>query len=458
MKFSLEDLLKATGGKCLNPERLGNNLVTSVSIDTRTIQRGALFIPIKGEQFDGHGFIETAYEKGAIVTFTQEEKISETNLCHIYVKDTKKALGDLAHYYRQQFSIPFIAVTGSVGKTSTKDLIAAVLSAKYRVHKTEGNFNNDIGVPLTLLRLNVKDEISVIEMGMNHLGEIAYLSHMVQPDMAVITNIGVSHIENLGSQEGILKAKLEITEGLKKQGKLIVCGDDAHLNKILFPKITYGKNVQNDYRVIQIENREGEVCATLCSQSQTYDMKIHALGEHMIYNALAALAVAEHFDLSKEEILRGYLVYKPSNMRMQRKRSPNGLTLLDDAYNASPESMEAALLVLEQYEAEGKKIAVLGDMFEMGTFSQTLHEKVGLRASQMQIDCICVIGPFATYIGKEASKNASIEVKYYTDKQSFIKDCPSFLKPNDVLLFKASRGMHFEEIVEAVGKVNFDEK
>lgn len=460
MRLTLEDVLKATGGRCLNADCFGNNLITSISTDTRQIREGSLFIPIKGEHFDGHAFIETAVKLGAVATLTENAEVVNTSLCSIYVPDTKKALGAIAHYYLKLFNIPVIAVTGSVGKTSTKDIIAAVLSAKFNVHKTQGNFNNDIGLPLTLFNLQETNEIVILEMGMNHFNEINYLSKIAQPDIAVITNIGVSHIENLGSQEGILKAKLEILEGLKEEGLLILNGDDALLSTVAYDKLlTYGKRDSNAYRAESIKMQGDKISATLITPQDTYEVTLNALGEHMIYNGLVAVAIAEYFGLTKEEILAGFLNYTTSKMRMNKIEAENGLILIDDTYNASPDSMCAALKVLESYESKGKKIAVLGDMFEMGAFAPKYHKQVGQQAAQSKIDLLCTIGELAYAIHEGANTKVSdIEKYHYKTNERFLQDCHNFLQAEDVVLFKASRGMQFEKIVEAIRKVNLNEK
>lgn len=460
MQLTLEEVLNATKGECLNPENLGKNFISNISTDTRQITRESLFVPLRGERFDGHDFIETAYKQGALATLTEEAQIPVQGLCTIKVSDTKKALGDIAHYYRMKFNIPLIAVTGSVGKTSTKDLIASVLGAKFKVHKTQGNFNNDIGLPLTLLQLDETHQIAVIEMGMNHFKEISYLSQLAKPDIAVITNIGVSHIENLGSREGILKAKLEVLEGLKENGLLIVNGDDDLLSTVKYPKLlNYGKQDQHAYHLADIK-AEGDIQkAKLITPQDTYDITLNALGEHMLYNGLAAVAIAEYFDLNKQQILEGFLSYTSSGMRMHKIQTDNGLTIINDAYNASPDSMQAALKVLEGYQTNGKKIAVLGDMFEMGEFATFFHQQVGEIAAQTKIDCLCTIGSLAENIYKQAKEKAEgKELRHYMTKEAFIVDCHNFLHTKDVILFKASRGMHFEKIVEVLRKVNLNEK
>lgn len=459
MELLINQIIDAVGGECLNVPSDGNNLITSISIDSRNITSNALFIPIKGDNFDGHKFITSVFEKGAIATLTQEKEIKDRRLWTIYVADTKEALLKLAAYYRKQFDIPVIAVTGSVGKTSTKDLIAAALSGKYHVHKTEGNFNNEIGLPLTLFGLDNAHEVAVVEMGMNHFGEIHTLSMTGAPDIGVITNIGVSHIENLGSQEGILKAKLEILDGLSEKGLLILNGDDALLHDVTTQKckvVYYGCNENNAYYAKNIVQSKESISAKVTTPGNTYSITLNTLGEHMISNALVAIIIAEHLGLSKEEILRGFASYTPTKMRMNKLQYKNGLTIIDDTYNASPDSMKAALKVLGDCMTEGKRIAVLGDMFEMGEHAPTLHEEVGKCIGQYNVDMLCTIGDFAQYIAAGArSLQANTIIKHYNTQEDFLKDIGQIVASKDIILFKASRGMHFEKLVDAVGKVSF---
>ncbi|MHC1747400.1 MAG: UDP-N-acetylmuramoyl-tripeptide--D-alanyl-D-alanine ligase [Cellulosilyticaceae bacterium] len=459
MQLLIDQIIDAIGGKCLNTPSVGNNLVTSISIDSRNILLDSLFIPIKGDNFDGHKFISSVFEKGAIATLTQEERVVDERIYTIYVEDTKKALLRLASYYRTLFEIPVIAVTGSVGKTSTKDLIAATLSGKYTVHKTEGNFNNEIGLPLTLFGLNKTHDVAVIEMGMNHFGEIHKLSLTAKPDIAVITNIGVSHIENLGSQQGILTAKLEILDGLSDEGLLVLNGDDPLLQTVQMENgrlIKYGRNHDNTYYAENVIQSEDAISADITTPKEHYAVHIATLGEHMIANALAAIAVAEHLGLSKDEILRGLASYSPSKMRMNKMQYPNSLTIIDDTYNASPDSMKAALKVLSDCKSSGKKIAVLGDMFEMGEHAPNLHEEVGKCIFNYNIDVVCTIGNLAKHIAMGARQlQGHTIVKHYETQQEFLDNISQVVSANDTILFKASRGMHFEKLVDVVGKVSF---
>lgn len=462
MKLCLEDILKAVEGKCLNEEAFDTNKqILDIVTDSRAITASSLFVPLKGENFDGHVFIKDVYDKGSIVTLTMNEEVVDSRLCTILVEDTGKALLDLGHYYRNLFDIPVIGITGSVGKTSTKEIVSAILSGRYNVHKTQGNYNNEIGVPLTLFKLRPEHEIAVIEMGMNHFGEIHNLSYAATPNMGIITNIGTSHIENLGSREGILKAKLEILDGMEEGGKLIVCGDNDLLGSMPVQSIEvvpYGFTEDKPYRATNIVTNGEYTSAHIQTPSESYDIEIKALGEHMIYNVLAGIAVAEACGLTEEEIKQGLKNYAPAKMRMHITKGINNMTLIDDTYNASPESMKAALKVLKDYESKGRKVAVLGDMLEQGEFAPDLHASVGEAAAALGIDLLCAVGPLARHIYEGAKKAGNIQVVYYETKEAWMQNKEQFLQDEDTLLFKASRGMHFEEMVEELGKVKSDGK
>ena len=457
MKLSIKEIVDAVNGKLLNPQLEKVSLpIECITTDSRKQMEKGLFIPLKGERFDGHDFICTVYDKGAIATLTMNEEVVDEKVATILVEDTNRALLDLGRYYRKQFQIPVIGITGSVGKTSTKEMISAVLSGKWNVHKTEGNFNNEIGLPLTLFKLESSHEAAVIEMGMNHFGEIHNLTCSALPDVAVITNIGTAHIENLGSREGILKAKLEILDGLHEDGLLVINGDNdllSTLSDLPVPSISYGLQSTNDYWAKEIHSEGEYTFATVMSPRQTYPIRIKALGEHMVYNTLAAIAVAEHFKLTEEEIMNGLSSYEPAKMRMHITTLESGLTIIDDTYNASPDSMEAALKVLRDYQVKGRKVAILGDMFEMGDFAPKLHEEVGEFAAEASIDVLIAIGDLAHHIYKGYKKKGTKDAYYFKTKEAFIENIVHVIQKDDCVLLKASRGMHFEGLIEEVRKV-----
>ncbi len=460
--LSLEEIVSAVGGTCLNGNP-DNITITSVSIDSRDIKKGALYIPIKGDRFDGHGFIEEAFDKGANIALTQNKILPTTDDVLIYVKDTKKALMDLASYYRSCFHIPVVAVTGSVGKTSTKDLIAAVLSSKYNVHKTQGNFNNEIGLPLTIFGLTKDHDVLVVEMGMNHFGEIHKLSQIAKPDIAVITNIGVSHIENLGSRAGIFKAKSEILDGMLEEGVLIVNGDDDLLANLQVPQITftYGRDEKHTFYAKNPKAAGVEGILAIFNTPQWSDeIIIPGLGEHMIDNALASIAVGQQLHLSKAEIKEGFKHYRPTGMRMDLQLGPNNVYVINDAYNASPDSMKAAIKVLPTIPHTKRCVAILGDMFEMGDYASSLHKEVGRFIGEEKIiDLLITVGDMSRHIQGGAIEYgfSPHNTVHFKSQEALITELKALIHSGDIVLVKASRGMALEKTVDEIRKVNLNE-
>ncbi|OON91492.1 MAG: hypothetical protein ATN34_05510 [Epulopiscium sp. Nele67-Bin002] len=452
--MTIQEIINAIDGICLNPDKIGNTLIKDIFTDSRKSLTDGLFVPLVGESFDGHNYINQVYDKGALATLSSNKKIVDDRLITIYVPDTKVALLALAKYYSRKFERCVVAITGSVGKTTTKDMIATVLAQKLKVHKTEGNFNNEIGLPLTLFKVKPDDDVSVLEMGMNHFGEISNLTLTAEPDIAIITNIGTSHIENLGSREGILNAKLEILEGLKSDGIVLINGDEPLLTQAKGNNIwvTYGLNPSNDYYATDITYASTYVEAIFYSPLALFKLRVPAPGEHMVKNALAAIAVGELLGLTTTEIMDGIKSYKTGKMRMEITELPNQITIIDDTYNASVDSMVAALKVLENIETNSRKIAILGDMFELGIYSDKLHEEVGEVANEMNIDCVYTIGNYAQKINQGVT---TCESEHFNTKELCIEQLPRIIRPGDVVLIKASRGMHLEQVVEAIGKVRY---
>ena len=457
--MTIREILEAVDGKLLGEFSDLDLTVKHVFTDSRNPDPGALFIPLVGERFDGHAFLNEALEGGAAGCFTQRERESYLpGKFYIKVGSTQKALRDLARHYKQKFRIPFVAVTGSVGKTTTKDMVAAVLGQWFKVLKTEGNFNNEVGLPLTLLRLNSNHEICVVEMGMNHFGEIEYLSSIVEPDVAVITNIGDSHIENLGSRENILKAKCEIFSHMDpKKGYVILNGDDPLLEPLRaslpFQSVLVGTAEGLDYRATGVESDgEKSVRCHVRTPRSGFDVEIPALGNHMLYPTLTAAAVAEHFGMTGGEIARGVLRFAPTKMRMNILKRGDGITILNDAYNANPQSMRAAVEVLSKSGGD-YKIAVLGDMFELGPFAPTLHAGVGAYLGKAGIDCLVAVGELARHI-YDAAKDAMVPQVYWCETKEEAKPIlAELVKPNSTILVKASRGMAFEELVDDLKRI-----
>lgn len=452
--ITVKEIAQAVNGKLLGDFRDEELTVTHVFTDSRKPDPGALFIPLVGERFDGHAFIGAALEGGAAGCFTQRERESYLpGKFYIKVGNTQKALRDLARYYKQKFQIPFVAITGSVGKTTTKDMVAAVLGEKFKVLKTEGNFNNEVGLPLTLLRLNSSHQICVVEMGMNHFGEIEYLSGIVEPDVAVITNIGDSHIENLGSRANILKAKCEIFLHMDPEtGYVILNGDDPMLSELRrglpFQTVCVGTAEGLEYRATEVvTDGEKSVCCRIATPSETFSVEIPALGNHMLYPALTAAAVAERFGMTGEQIARGVLRFAPTKMRMNILKRGDGITILNDTYNANPQSMRAAVEVLAK-SGGSYKIAVLGDMFELGPFAPALHAGVGAYLGKAGIDCLLAVGELSRHIYEAAKESKVPDVFWCRTKEEAAPILKELVRPGSTILVKASRGMAFEELVD----------
>ena len=448
MKLTLEEIAKAVEGRLIGD----NAVVTAVSTDTRTISNGALFIPLKGASFDGHKFIDVAVENGAVAVISQEEV--NTTVPVIMVEDTHKALGDLARYYRSIHKIPVVGITGSTGKTTTKDIVASVLAQKYNVLKTEGNFNNDIGVPLTLFRLEDDTECAVIEMGMNHFGEISYLTHIANPDMAVITNVGVSHIENLGSREGILKAKCEMFESME-DGYKVLNGDDDMLVTVKdkYKNVCYfsmnDKNAEVYAANIQPKGIEGISC-TIHTKDVSFDVNIPVPGLHMVSNAMAATAIALKIGLNADEIKKGIESFVPTKMRMDIVKTDR-YTIVNDVYNANPNSTKAGIDVVAP--VEGKSCCILGDMLELGDFGPKLHSEVGQYAIEKNIDTLVCIGEISKSMYEGALSLRKENVYYFPTQEEFWDKMGNILEDGMTILIKASRGMHFEKTTERIKEI-----
>lgn len=424
--------------------------ISAVSTDSRNITPGCLFLPWVGEQFDGHNFIDAALDAGAAGCLCAKlPQDIRPDKFYIKVADTRLALRDMASAYRDKFDIPFVQITGSVGKTTTKEIIAAVLGAKLNVLKTPENFNNDIGTPLTLFGLSPEHQAAVIETGMNHFGEIEYLGAMVRPDIAVISNIGDAHIEYLGSRGGILKAKCEIFEHLKDDGIAILNGDDALLDTVTLPQriIRCGQSEHCQVRISDIlDHGVNGITCTVTSEKDVYHLNIPAPGEHMAYAASIAVAVGEALGLSKEEIIRGVAAYAPIGSRMHILRLSDGRVLLDDCYNANPQSVSAALEVLARTECE-RRVAVLGDMGELGDLTEQAHFNAGALAAMLGIDFVVAIGSKAVKIADGAAMGGA-EVLHFATREEAMPTLREQLQPHTTMLIKASHAMHFEEIVK----------
>ena len=451
--MTVKEIAAAVGGVWWNP-REDAAPVTAISTDSRKVVPGCLFLPWVGEKFDGHDFIDMALDKGAAGCLCARlPQDIRPDKFYIKVDDTRLALRALASAYRDKFDIPFVQITGSVGKTTTKEMIAAVLGAKYRTLKTPENFNNDIGTPLTLFGLGPEHQAAVIETGMNHFGEIEYLGALVRPDVAVISNIGDAHIEFLGSREGILKAKCEIFEHLKEGGLVVLNGDDALLNTVQVPfrTVRCGQSEHCQARITEIADHgvDGITC-TVVTEKDTYALAVPAPGAYMAYSASIAVAVGEELGLSHDEIVRGVASYEPAGSRMRIIRLPGGRILLDDCYNANPQSVTAALEVLAKTECD-RRVAVLGDMGELGALTDQAHYNMGALAAMLGIDFVVAIGEKAARIADGAAQSGG-EVLHFSTKEEALKTLKEELKPGTAMLVKASHAMHFGALVDALQK------
>lgn len=453
--MTVKEIVSAVGGVWWNP-REDLPPVTAVCTDSRSIKPGSLFIPWKGEKFDGHQFIDAALDGGAAGVLCAKLPANlRDDKFYIKVADTRLALKALAAAYRSRFDIPFVQVTGSVGKTTTKDMIASVLSARYQVLKTPENFNNDIGTPLTLLQLSSDTEVAVIETGMNHFGEIRYLGEMVKPDIAVISNIGDAHIEYLGSREGILKAKSEIFENLRPGGIAVLNGDDALLNTLNLPFLTVrcGQSEHCQARVTEIGDHgvEGVTCLVR-TEKDTYELNIPTPGTHMVYSASIAVAVGEKLGLTHDEIVRGVASYESTGSRMRVVKLSGDRTVLDDCYNANPQSVTAALEILAKTECD-RKIAVLGDMGELGDLTAQAHYNMGALAAMLGIDMVFAVGTKAAKIADGASDSGGNTLHFAT-KEEALPEIREQFGERTAMLIKASHAMHFGWLVEQLCSTN----
>lgn len=442
--FTLQDAVTAVNGTFLGESSLLDRPILEISIDSRTIVKDSLFCAIKGERFDGHNFIPDVLQKGALAAIS--EKPMDGNI--LLVKDTLSAYQALAAYYRSLFSVPFIGITGSVGKTTTKELVASVLSKHFCTHKNIGNLNNQTGVPQTLFRMDETHEAAVIEMGTNHFGEIDRLAHMVQPNICVITNIGESHIEFLGSKEGILKAKSEMFAHMRPDGKIIVNGDDPLLRTLIGKHenlVTYGLGESCDFRATDIrEDGFNGTSFTARYHGETLALYIPAPGQYMVQNSLCALAIGITLGMTPEEIRRGLAAFSPTAGRMHILKK-DSLTILNDAYNANPTSMSASIETA--CKASGRTVLILGDMFELGKNEADYHRQIGEFAASQKADLLLCVGKlsFEMYMGASAKGCRSM---YFANKNILLRELPELLEDGDTVLVKASHGMHLEEIVE----------
>lgn len=454
--LTIKELVLATDGNLITGNE--NDRVNDVVIDSRKANENNVFVAIIGENLDGHTFMQSAYENGCR-TFIKNQsssiKLDSSDINLIEVKDTEIALGQIAKYYKEKFKIPYIGITGSVGKTTTRDMVYGAVSARFNTLKNQGNLNNQLGVPLTLFTLNKEHECAVIEMGMSGFNEIEYLANIVNPKIGVISNIGLSHIERLGSQEGILKAKMEITTNFDESCTLIVNGDDKFLSTLkskeqVYKLKTFGFDKDNDIYCESYDMTQDSITFKCNIDGNLEEIFIPTVGEHNIYNAMAAILVGLSLELTLDEIKSGLKNFKATAMRLDIVKNDN-MTIINDTYNASPDSMTAALKILGRYKE--RRVAILGDMFEMGEHAEYGHRLVGKGAVE-NTDILITIGDISKFIGIEAKENGldASKIYHFNTKEEAINQLDGIINAGDIVLVKASRGMKLEKIVEYLNK------
>lgn len=450
-EMTLNEVVEAVKGEVISSSDCKR--ISGITTDSRKAAEGVLFIPLEGDKFDGHEFIRAAFDMGASAALTHKEVEPLCGETIIKVNDTMQALADLASYYKAKCNIPSVAVTGSVGKTTTKDMIAGVLSVKYKTLKTPGNFNNQIGLPLTIFKLEKDDEAAVLEMGMNHAGEIKHLVGIAKPDIAVITNIGMSHIENLGSREGIFKAKMEVASLFTDKNVLVVNGDDDFLagvkGSVNYKVVNYGLNETNDVYAENIrDNGVGGVTFDVVAENTKTEINIPVAGRYNVYNALAAISVGMLYGISPAAAAEGIKKTDFTEMRMSISEV-KGMTLINDCYNASPASISAALEVLASVRCE-RRIAVLGDVMEIGDFAKDALYSIGSDVVKNKIDLLVTAGDNSAYIASGAKDFGLDNIKSFAKTLEAAEYVKNIVKSGDAVLIKASRGMHFEDIYKAI--------
>lgn len=454
--MSLQKIAAACGGTYCGSADLSEREVSSVVIDSRKAEKDSLFVAIKGARMDGHSFIPQVMEKGALCAVSEQD-LGDVPYPYIKVGSCEQALKDIAEHYRRSLDIRVVGISGSVGKTSTKEMIASVLGQKFNVLKTEGNFNNEIGLPLTVFNIREEHEIAVLEMGISHFGEMTRLAKIARPDICVITNIGVAHIESLGSRDGILKAKTEMFQYMNPEGTIILNGDDDKLRGFVpengVSPVYFGLDPSCPYHAEKTENKGLRgTDAEFVTPDSRFHAHISIPGGHMVYNALAGIAVGTALGMTPEEMARGIEALVPiagRNNLIETER----WSIIDDCYNANPASMKSSLDVLAC--ADTRTVAILGDMFELGASEKEMHYEVGAYAAEKGISVLICIGGLSAETARgarESADSAAMEILHYSTKEDFFKEMNDVLKKDDTILVKASHGMEFTEIVNFLGR------
>lgn len=432
--FTVSELCAITDGTFFGDERLLDQSPCTAGIDTRTLPKGGLYVPVRGDRFDGHDFIDAALKGGALLTLSE----IPVQAPHILVKNTVFAYQEIARAYRNRFSIPVVCITGSVGKTTTKEMVASVLSQQFQTHKTQGNLNNQTGVPTTVLSLNETHEVSVMELGTNHFGEIAAIARVTQPTVCLFTNIGEAHIEFFGSREGILKGKTEMLLHKRENATVIVNADDDLLCTVS-PAITYGLSETADVRAVDIV-KHGLFGVSFTAEffGNRLSVTLQESGMHMVQNALASIAVGVTLGVPLDRIKEGLEQFRPQKGRSDLLKTDR-FTVIDGSYNANPTSMQSALSVLA--EADGRKVCIFGDMLELGEDAPSYHARIASLAREANVSLLLCVGPLARYA---ATCDNAIA---FPDKEALHKALPQLLQDGDTILVKASQGMKLKETV-----------
>lgn len=460
--WHMSDVIAATGGELVQGK--GNEMFENISIDSRTLGKGDLFVAIQGQQHDGHDFIDRVLAQGAGGVMIDQAHASRINTpratgrgARVVVKDTVVALGDLARHRRRSVNPRVAAITGTNGKTSTKEMAAMVCGRRYRVLATTGNFNNEIGLPLTLLRLEKGHQVAILEMGMNAPGEIGRLAKICEPDMGVVLNVGAGHLEGVENIDGVARAKAELLEALTDKDTAIVNADDMRVmkmaQKVRGRVVTYGMRQKADITAASVRRQDGRVCFDLClsATDEQVAVALPASGTFMVSNALAAAAIGAGLGLSAPEIKAGLENFSPVPGRMTITQTRAGFTLVDDTYNANPESMKAALAGLRELKGAGRGILIMGDMFELGDHAPVMHGKTGVMAAESGVDRLYVTGEFAEAVaGGAAAAGMTPEKIMIESKETIIEAVCPVLEPGDWVLVKGSRGMRMETVVQAL--------
>ncbi len=446
-ELTLKQLSQWSEGDLQPADSVGT--ITGMQHDSRKVKAGDLFVALPGSRADGHDFVESAWKAGAVAALVCRPV--PCGIPQIVVDDTLKAYGRIAKEYRAQTDVSVVAITGSVGKTTTKEMISCILSGKYRVSKTRDNHNNDLGLPITIMDMPADTQMAVLELGMNHFGEMAYLTSIARPNLVVITNIGTMHIEHLGTREGILRAKLEIMEGIHPDGVAVFNGDEPllwNLREGTHRRVYFGiENERCDVIAEDLRQIDGGVYFTVRGLDRKFQIFVPQEGRHMVYNALAAVTVGLLSGVSPESIQYQLGLFRNTGMR-QNIFEDKGFTVIEDCYNAGPESMEAALRVLGEHKTQGHRIAVLGDMLELGSRAMAEHYRIGRLAAGVS-DLILAYGEHSVRIitGAITGGMNPKRTLHFDNQEDMLKTLKRMAKPGDVLLFKGSRGMHMEEVL-----------